>query len=91
MQFEDRAYKKKSKLVGDEILGLNRKTIKEFRKQQRQHSDGLLKHHTIQHLIINVIIKSENNAETHNVNLRNTLEQSSDLHLRNVIVSVIVT
>ena len=46
---------------------------------------------TIQHLIINVIIKYENHAETHRVNLGNTLEHSSDLHLRNVIVFVIVT
>ncbi len=38
-----------------------------------------------------MIIKYENNAETHRVNLRNTFEQSSDLHLRNVIVLVIVT
>ncbi len=39
-----------------------------------------LKHATIQHLIINAIIKYENNAETVRVNPRNTLEQSSDLH-----------
>ena len=50
-----------------------------------------LKHATFQHIIINVIMKYENNAETVRVNLRNTLEQSNDLHLRNIIVSVIVT
>ena len=50
-----------------------------------------LKHATFQQIIINVIMKYENNAETVRVNHRNTLEQSNDLHLRNIIVSVIVT
>ena len=41
-----------------------------------------MKHATIQYLIINVIVEYEDNAERVRVNLRNTLEQSSDLHLR---------
>ena len=36
-------------------------------------------------------MKYENNAETVRLNLKNTLEQSNYLHLRNIIVSVIVT